>query len=655
MSASLLSLADNAKSSGNLLPEAHANLKEWLDAGFLPGWAVESLGELASQGAWEELNDRFFRKLAFGTGGMRGRTQGRVVAPTELGKVGPLGTPEHAAVGSNNLNDFNLARATAGLFRYTAKALAGSPGTAPVIVIGHDVRHFSRHFAELAASIWTGLGGRALLFDGPRSTPQVSFTIRRMGAHTGIVITASHNPAHDNGFKCYWNDGAQVVPPHDKGVIDEVNAVAYAEIPALLRVDIAKVETVPVSVEQDYLASLMDNALDKASFASSPKIVYTNIHGTGDVMILPALKKLGLAVDTVAAQLPHDPRFPTVKSPNPENAEALALAVAQAKATGADLVIATDPDDDRVGIAARTKDGGFELYSGNKTGTALAEYRLVRMKELGLIPAAGSPAVALVKTFVTTPLQDAVAAGHGVRCVNTLTGFKWIALKLGGYRAKAEAARKAAGDSRDFESLPYAERAKILREHSTFFAFGGEESYGYLGLDTVRDKDGNAAAVMICELAAHLKKSGLTFGEYMDSIYMKYGFCDEALLNIVLEGASGAAQIQNILKSLRANPPAEVDGAKVAEFLDFGGAKDITDADGDIVPKENFYFFTLADGRRFAVRGSGTEPKIKYYIFASSPKPADAATLAKAKSDAAQSIARLKTWLETDAHKRAGI
>lgn len=654
MTTAVLALADQARAEGKLLPEAHANLKEWLDAGFLPDWAVTALGELAEQGAWEELNDRFFKKLAFGTGGMRGRTQGRVIAAAEKGVVGPQGTPEHAAVGSNNLNDFNLVRAVAGLFRYTAKSLAGTPGAVPTIVIAHDVRHFSRHFAELGASIWTTLGGRALLFDGPRSTPQLSFTVRRLKSHAGVVITASHNPAHDNGFKCYWNDGAQVVPPNDKGVIDEVNAVKYSDIPALLAVNTSKVEKVPASAEADYLDALMDNALDRAVFAASPKVVFTNIHGTGDVMILPALKKLGLTVSTVAAQLAHDPRFPTVKSPNPENAEALALAVEQAKATGADFVLATDPDNDRVGIAARTRDGGFELYSGNKIGVALAEYRLVKMKELGLIPAAGSSSVALVKTFVTTPLQDAIAAGHGVRCVNTLTGFKWIGQKLREYRAKCEAARAAAGDTTPFESLPYAERAKLLQKHATFFAFGGEESYGYLAVDTVRDKDGNAAAIMICELASRLTRDGMTFGEYLDSIYKKYGFCDESLLNLTMEGASGSAQIQNILKSLRANPPAEVDGVKVAEFLDFGGAKDIVDVDGDIVPKENFYFFTLADGRRFAVRGSGTEPKIKYYIFASSPKPADETALAAAKAAAAKSIASLKTWLEADAHKRAG-
>ena len=261
-----------------------------------------------------------------------------------------------------------------------------------------------------------------------------------------------------------------------------------------------------------------------------------------------------------------------------------------------------------------------------------------------------------MKTFVTTPLQDEIAAGHKVRCVNTLTGFKWIGAKLKKYQNQAEAALRAAGEKiGDYDAIPYAERVETASEA---FALpsrsAGEESYGYLGTDSVRDKDGNAAAIMICELASHLKKTGLTWGEYLDSIYLKYGFCDEALLNIVMEGAAGAARIQAILKSLRENPPAEVDGAKVAEFLDFGGAKDILDADGDVVPKENFYFFTLADGRRFAVRGSGTEPKIKFYIFASSPKPADAVALARAKSDAARAIAGLKTWLEADAMRRAG-
>ncbi len=655
MPARILALAAQAQADGKLLADAHANLREWLDAAFLPAWAVASLRELAEYGAWEELNDRFFKKLAFGTGGMRGRTQGRVVTAVERGEVGPQGTPEHAAVGSNNLNDINLVRATLGLYRYTAKWLAEEQrGDLPTLVIAHDVRHFSRHFAELAASVWTRAGGRALLFDGPRSTPQLSYSVRLLKAHAGVVITASHNPPHDNGFKCYWNDGGQVTPPHDAGVIAEVNAVKLAEIPAYLEINRAAAARVPAKAESAYLDRLMSAVLDKSAFAAKPKLVFTNLHGTGDVMILPALARLGLTADTVAAQLAHDPRFPTVKSPNPENAEALALGVEQAKSTGADLVIATDPDNDRVGIAARTRDGGFELLTGNKIGTVLAEYRLTRMKELGLIPAAGSKNVALVKTFVTTPLQDAIAAGHGVRCLNTLTGFKWIAAKLAKYQAQVEkAVFEQQGLLIRYDELSYAKRAELLQKHATFFAFGGEESYGYLGTDDVRDKDGNMAALMIVELAGHLKAKGLTFGEYLDSIYAKYGFCDESLLNLTLEGAAGAAQIRNILESLRSNPPAEVDGARVAEFLDFG-AKDIRDDDGDLVPKENFYFFTLADGRRFAVRGSGTEPKIKYYIFASSPKPADADALAQAKIAAAKAIGSLKTWLEADALRRAG-
>ncbi len=649
----LLTAAVQARDAGELLPGAYENLSEWIETKFLPEWALQALQELADMEAWEEFNDRFFKKLAFGTGGMRGLTIGKIIAPTELGTPSLQGTPAHAAVGANNLNDFTLIRATMGLFRYAAQWLeeTGQAGRQPRLVVAHDVRHFSRHFCELAAHVWTKMGGAAFIFDGPRSTPQLSFTVRHMQADAGIVITASHNPPPYNGYKCYFNDGAQVVPPHDQGVITQVNAVALQELPGFLTVDLSAVQKVPAEAETAYLEQLQENILDAKVFeAAQPEVVFTNIHGTGDVMILPALKKLGVPVTPVEAQRVHDPRFPTVKSPNPENAEAFTLGIAEAKKIKADLVIGTDPDDDRIGAAVREPDGSYRLLTGNTIGSLLAHYRIGKMKELGIIPAAGSPQATLIKTFVSTPLQDAIAANAGIRCVNTLTGFKWIAAKLLKYQRQVEAAVPA---EKNYDALPWRERAELQLAHGRFFVFGGEESYGFLGTDAVRDKDANAAALMLVELAASLKARGLTFSEYLDEIYLQNGFFIEDLLNIVLEGAAGAAQIKAILTSLRDQPPQEVDGAAVESFQDFG-RQEIKDADGDVVPKEDLYFFTLRDGRRFAVRGSGTEPKIKYYLFASA-QAESAGDLSAAKERACAGLAGLGEWLGKDALRRAGL
>ncbi|MDR2512266.1 MAG: phospho-sugar mutase [Puniceicoccales bacterium] len=642
----ILELARQARDSGLLLPSAHENLAEWLQDGFMPGWAREALHELATQGQWEELNDRFFKKLAFGTGGMRGLAIGRISPPAERGIPSAQETPEHPAVGANNVNDFTLIRATIGLFRHISKSLQTKH---PHLVIAHDVRHFSRHFCTLAADTWQRLGGEAYIFDGPRSTPQLSFTVRHLHADAGIVITASHNPPAYNGFKCYFNDGAQVIPPHDAGIIAEVEAVPLSMIAGFLDAFTAPPKIVPPSAEEAYLAQLADNVLDTAIITrAKPSVIYTNIHGTGDIMILPALARLGVQVNTVAAQRIHDPRFPSVQSPNPENAEAFTLAIKEAHLHNADIVIGTDPDDDRVGAAVRERDGSYKLLSGNLIGSALAAYRITKMKELGIIPQEGTSRATLIKTFVTTPLQDAIATTEGVRCVNTLTGFKWIGAKLRKYQTQVEASLSPA---QSYNALPWHKRASLLQKHATFFIFGGEESYGYLGTDSVRDKDGNAAALMIVELAAWLKTRNLTFSEYLAQIYLRCGYHAEDLLNINLEGADGARRIQNILKSLREKPPAIVDGTKVIAFHDFA-RQEIRDSDNDPVPKEDFYFFTLADGRRFAVRGSGTEPKIKYYIFAKAPL-GNITDLETIKKHVATSIENLKSWLKIDANQRA--
>ncbi len=633
-----------AAKSGKIISSTAENISEYLNANILPQWAQGALDELVRDEQWEELNDRFFKKIAFGTGGMRGRTIGKVTPKDEAGTRDELGAPEHPAVGTACLNDFNIVRAVVGLFRYVSKYLKDQGNDKkPSIVIGHDVRHFSKHFGQLAASIWTKLGGEAFLFEGPRSTPQLSFTIRELKTDTGVVITASHNPSHDNGFKCYFNDGAQVIAPHAEGIIDEVNAVPLAEIPQFLEVDMSAVKTVPTSAEEKYLTDLECAILDPKTLKDSPvKVCYTNIHGTGDVMIVPALKKFGVDFETVEEQRQHDGRFPTVKSPNPENAEAFTLALEKAKKIGADIALGTDPDDDRVGMAARNRDGGYELYSGNQTGTMLTAFRIERMKELGILPPEGSDHATIIKTFVTSPMQDAIAEKNGIRCVNALTGFKWIGAKLQKYQKAIEKTCP------NYAQLSWKERAQKQLASGTFFVVGGEESYGYLHSDSVRDKDANAAVLMVVEMASWVKSKGMTIPEFLDSIYKKYGYFSESLLNIVREGAKGAEEIKRILASLRANPPKEILGKKVTSFMDFGNDV-IKDCDGDVIPKENFYIFSLEGGMRTAVRGSGTEPKIKFYIFASSTS----ADLEKAKSEAKSAIEEMKKFLQADAEVRA--
>ena len=317
-----------AGAAGHLLPSTVANLAAWLSAG-LPAWATASLEELAARQAWGELNDRFYRDLEFGTGGMRGRTIGTVSTAAEQGQVGPMGTPAHAAIGSNILNDYTLVRATVGLYRYTASFLAEKGDSRPpALVVAHDVRHFSKHFSQLAASTWTKLGGQAYVFDGPRSTPQLSFTVRHLGANCGVVITASHNPPHDNGFKAYFDDGAQVVAPHDKGIVTEVGKVPLAELASYLDQDLSRVVTLGVSADLAYRAAASTAVIDRSVFAAAKlKVAFTSIHGVGNVMSIPLLKETGVELHEEPAQAVHDPRFPTVKSPNPENADALALAV----------------------------------------------------------------------------------------------------------------------------------------------------------------------------------------------------------------------------------------------------------------------------------------------------------------------------------------
>ena len=641
-----------AGAAGHLLESTVENATTWLAAG-LPDWVEASVSELVEKEAWPELNDRFFRYLAFGTGGMRGRTIGREITSVELGEPGPQETPAHAAAGSNVLNDFTLVRAVVGLFRYVRAHLdTADRAEVPSLVIAHDVRHFSRHFCELAASTWIQLGGNAFIFDGPRSTPQLSFSVRWLRAHCGVVITASHNPSHDNGFKAYFEDGAQVVPPHDSGIVARVGAVPLTELSQYLDLDLTRVVTLGRAADDAYLAVVSQAVIDPEVFKSTQLGVgFTNIHGVGGVTSVPALIHAGCNVKEVPQQSAFDARFPTVKSPNPENAEALALAVEMANTKKLDVVLATDPDCDRMGCAVRGSDGQMHLLTGNQIGALLADYRIGKFKELGWIPAEGSKRVALIKTFVTSPLQDAIGAAHGIKVINTLTGFKWIAAKMRGYEELLSAAMLERGIGLDYDATPIASRARLLQEHSSFYAFGSEESYGYLPNDYVRDKDGNAACVMFAELCAACTSAGQSVLDRLDALYRTHGYFIEGTINIYYEGASGAAKIKRILETYRSDPPTAFGDVTVTDFKDFG-VQDIRDADEELIPKQDLYFVTLSNGYTFAARGSGTEPKMKFYVFANAPVE-EGADLGSVKSSVAAELDQVKENIEADARRRA--
>jgi phosphoglucomutase len=604
-------------SSGQLLASSHTNIEAFLANPVTPAWARASIEELIAAASWTELNDRFFRHLAFGTGGIRGRTISKVITSAERGTPTALGRPQHAAAGTNVMNDANVQRAALGLGEYVLKAF---PGQKNKVVIAHDTRHFSREFAELVARSLNSQGIDAFLFAEERSTPQLSFSVRWLKAQAGVVITASHNPSHDNGFKAYFADGGQVVEPHATGIITEVNRLSAGAAPT---VGVAPGTLTVLGKEADdfYLAALKTLVLEPGAIhqaKASLKLVYTNIHGTGIKVVPSILEAFGFNFSTVEAQREGDGRFPTVQSPNPENAEALALALEQARREGADVVLATDPDTDRMGVAVRNPKGDLELLSGNQIGSLLAYYRTERFVAKGIVTPQNRHRAALIKTYVTTDLQSEIAKYFGVKLIDTLTGFKYIGEKLGDYE-------KASG-LKDYDTQSAETKRAALLDHSTFFIFGGEESYGYSGGDYVRDKDANAAVLMFAEIAAWAKTKGQTVIEYLDSIYRQFGFYTEKLGTLTFEGAAGAAQIKNLLASYQTNPPARMAGAAVVKTQNFA-KDDLVDADGKAIPKETMFLFHLENGSRMAVRGSGTEPKIKFYFFTRADVSVDLASV----------------------------
>ncbi len=650
----LTPLLDAAVAAQQLLPASRANLLELLGGASTPLY-LQSVAELVEGGQWAELNDRFFKKLSFGTSGLRGRTIGKVITSVEQGAGGPNERPEHPCVGTNTLNYYNLSRATRGLATYVKRWLAENRvARNGRIVISHDTRHFSRDFAQFAARLCNDLGVDAFLFEGHRATPELSYAVRQLNADAGVMLTASHNPAHDNGFKVYFDDGSSIIDPQAPGILAEVNAItaeAYETVTADAR---GTLTTLGPDIDERYVTRLKSLLMDPSILEKGRalKIVFTPIHGCGGVLAPRILRELGFNVTTVPAQDIPDGRFPTVDSPNPENASALKMGMDLAEEIQADIVIATDPDCDRMGVVVRDGTGKLTLITGNEIGSLMAWYRIKQFCDQGIIHAGNKQRTVLVKTYVTTDLQAAICNGYGIPYVETLTGFKYVGAKLGKYERALPADIQANYRNMTDE----ATRAAHL-EHGHFFVFGGEESYGYLGSDFIRDKDGNGAVLMFAELAAYAKGRGLTIVDLLDEVYCEFGYFLEESHSRVFEGAAGAETMTRLMASYNNQPPTALAGLQVVKTIDFG--KDtVLDSEGDVVPKENMLFFDLEDGSRFAVRPSGTEPKIKYYFFgrqmpaAGSALPA--AELASIKQAVAANLAKLWADVLADiAHRTA--
>lgn len=511
----------------------------------------------------QEVVESFHKDLEFGTGGMRGIM----------------------GVGTNRMNKYTIGAATQGLADYLKEQF---PGRRISVVIGCDVRHNSDKFSRLCAEILSANGIKAYLFDSFRPTPEISFAIRYLGSQSGIIITASHNPPKYNGYKAYWDDGSQVVPPHDKGIIDKVAGVKPEDIK--FTPDENLIEIIGEKVDKAFVDAAVANGSSDATGRDDFKIVYTPIHGTSFKAMIPALKEAGFKnVITVPEQMIPSGDFPTVKSPNPENPEALSMAMDLAYKTGADMVVGTDPDADRIGIAVRNLKGELQLLNGNETNTVLIAYLLERWKKAGKLN--GHQFIG--STIVTSDIFFKIADLYGVECKAGLTGFKWI----------ADMIRKAEGKQE--------------------FVGGGEESFGFLVGDFVRDKDSITTTVLASEIASVAKAKGSSFFKELLKIYEKTGMYRESLVNIVREGLSGAQEIKAMMDNLRENPLKTIDGSPVVKINDYKTSisKDMTTgAQTSIdIPKSDVLIYYTADGTKVAARPSGTEPKIKFYFSVNTP------------------------------------
>lgn len=543
-----------------------------------------------------ELYERFFSDLEFGTGGMRGVLGG----------------------GSNRMNTYNIRRATQGLANYVKKS---NPGTAASAVIAYDSRRFSSVFALETALVFCANGITTYLFTALRPTPELSFAVRQLKATTGIVITASHNPKEYNGYKAYWSDGGQVVPPHDKAIVREVQSVTT--IQTMERGDAENkglLKWIDRDIDDRYIALIKSQSLQPqlvAAHGRSLKVVYTPLHGTGAMPVERTLSEMGIKVIMVPQQKEPDTEFSTIESPNPEEGSALAMALDLAKREKADLVIGTDPDADRIGIAVPDKAGEFVLVTGNQLGVLLCDYILSIKREQNALAVKS----AIIKTIVTTELQRRIAERYGVECIDVLTGFKFIAEKIKEFEQSAD-------------PLTYL--------------FGGEESYGYLVGTGVRDKDAVGAAAMTAEMTLYHRSRGLSLLERLYKIYQEYGYFEETLVSNYFKGASGITTMNAMMDNLRTAPPHDMHGLPVAEVRDYrdGTTFNSTTAQRTkniTLPSSNVLQFVLSDGSVVTARPSGTEPKIKFYASCCT---APGMTLSAAQALVSVKIAQIKQWIQ---------
>ena len=540
--------------SADVLSLATQNATLWTSDLFDAETRAEAQALLEQGG--DTLIEPFYKDLDFGTGGMRGIM----------------------GVGTNRINPYTLGLATQGLAVYAQQSMGRKDLKA---AIAYDSRNNSQSFARKVAEVLSANGVHTYLFEELRPTPELSFAVRELGCDFGIVLTASHNPKEYNGYKVYWNDGGQLVPPHDKGVIEQVRATRFEDI----RWDAneALIETVGTAIDDKYTDMVAGLSLSNAG-KTELDIVFTALHGTSIVSVPPALAKAGFTnVQLVEAQSAPDGNFPTVASPNPEESAALAMAVAQAEATNADLVIGCDPDTDRVGIAANDGTGKMQLLNGNDTAALLVHYILNAYKENGTLPSNGFTAA----TVVTTDLIADISAAYGVPCYRCLTGFKWIA---------------------DI----------INHKPEEQFLVGGEESYGYLIGDAVRDKDAVASAVMIAEMAANAKSQGRTVLQQLEAIHREFGQYQERLISITKKGRSGAQEIADMMTALRNDPPKTLAGSPVVIAIDHNNSTQTDLRTGatssTALPASNVLQFITEAGDKVSARPSGTEPKIKFYF-----------------------------------------
>lgn len=543
-----------------LIAQCEAKAQQWLAPSFDAKTQEEVKSMLANTDK-TDLIESFYKDLEFGTGGLRGIM----------------------GAGSNRMNIYTVGQATQGFANYLHKNFAENSNIS--VVVCHDCRNNSRLFAETVANVFSANGIKVYLFDDMRPTPECSFAIRYLKCNAGVNITASHNPKEYNGYKAYWEDGAQVLSPHDTGIIEEVNKVKIEEIK--FNGDKSLINIIGKEIDEIYLKKIKEICIDPEMISRHKdlKIVYTPLHGTGMKLIPQSLKLWGFDnVHCVKEQMIKDGNFPTVKSPNPENGEALTLALRDAKEIDADIVMASDPDADRVGMACKNNKGEWILINGNQTCLLFLYYIITNRKAKGLIKKDDF----IVKTIVTTEVIRKIAEKQGVEMRDCYTGFKWIAREI----AKSEGKQKFLG--------------------------GGEESYGFLAEDFVRDKDAVSACSLLAEICAYAKDNGKTLYDILMDIYIEYGFSKEQTINVVKPGKSGADEIKLMMTNFRTNPPKELGGSKIVLWKDYLTLEQ-KDSDGNITKLQmpttsNVLQWFCEDGTKVSVRPSGTEPKIKFYL-----------------------------------------